>query len=240
MFLMELTKTHKIIISAVVVVVLLGIYIAFDRKSNREIGNNIEDEVSVATSTDSTGTINTQGTGGYTIEQVSVEETKGKPEPIPDLNRVSVSATGAIVPPEAKLAAAEKIKTLQAKLKENPAYVEAWIDLGIYQKMAGDYDGAVISWKYASKLSPTDYVSVGNLGNLYAYFLKDNAQAEIYYKQAISRDPTQSYLYAQLFEVYRDVFKDLDKARAILKQGLSKIPNDPNLLDLQYSLDPIK
>lgn len=231
---MELTKTHKIIISAIVVIVLLGIYIVFDRKSNKEINNT--NDISTASSTDSTGKINTQGTGGYTIEQVSVEETKVKPEPVPDLNRVSVSASGAMVSPEAKSVAVEKIKTLQAKLKENPTYVEAWIDLGIYQKMAGDYEGAVISWKYASKLSPTDYVSVGNLGNLYAYFLKDNAQAEVYYKQAISKGSTQGHLYTQLAEVYRDVFKDLDKARAIVKQGLTKIPNDPNLLQLQASL----
>jgi hypothetical protein len=232
---MQLTKTHKIIISAVVVLILLGIYITFDRKSTRETKNNL-DTISTSTSTDSNANTSIQGDGGYTIEQVPTNVTKEIPKPIPDLNRVSMSASGAMVSPEAKLMAEEKIKALQINLKENPAYLGAWIDLGIYQKMAGDYDGAVISWKYASKLAPTDYISLGNLGNLYAYFLKDNAQAEIYYKQAISRNPTQSYLYAQLFEVYRDVFKDLDKARAIVTQGLSKIPNNPNLLQLQASL----
>lgn len=231
----ELTKIQKIIISAVVVAILLAIYIAFDRKSNIKKVDNTE-TTSVSTSTDSTGNINAQGTGSYTIKQISVDTIDEIPKPIPDLNRVSVSATGAIVLPEVKSAAEQKIKMLQAKLKENPAYIEAWIDLGIYQKMAGDYDGAVISWKYASRLSPTDYISLGNLGNIYAYFLKDNGQAEVYYKQAISKDPKQVYLYIQLAEVYRDVFKDLDKARAIIDQGLSKVPNDQSLVQMKNLL----
>ncbi len=231
----ELTKIQKIIISAVVVAILLAIYIAFDRKSNIKKVDNTE-TTSVSTSTDSTGNINAQGTGSYTIKQISVDTIDEIPKPIPDLNRVSVSATGAIVLPEVKSAAEQKIKMLQAKLKENPAYIEAWIDLGTYQKMAGDYDGAVISWKYASRLSPTDYISLGNLGNIYAYFLKDNGQAEVYYKQAISKDPKQVYLYIQLAEVYRDVFKDLDKARAIIDQGLSKVPNDQSLVEMKNLL----
>lgn len=238
---MDFTKKQKLITSALTIIILLGVYIAFDsRPVNTEVKNT--EMISTSTSIDSSGKIKIEGTGSYTIREVpvDVDVVEDVPKPIPDLNRVSVASSGATVLPEVKLAAAEKIKTLQAKLKENPAYVEAWIDLGIYQKMAGDYDGAVISWKYASKLSPTDYVSLGNLGNLYAYFLKDNAQAEVYYKQAISKGSTQVYLYTQLAEVYRDIFKDLDKALAIVTQGLSKIPNDPNLLDLQYSLDPLK
>lgn len=232
---MDFTKKQKLITSALTIIILLGVYIAFDsRPVNTEVKST--EMISTSTSIDSSGKIKIEGTGSYTIREVPVDVVDDVPKPIPDLNRVSVASSGATVLPEVKLAAAEKIKTLQAKLKENPAYVEAWIDLGIYQKMAGDYAGAVISWKYASKLSPTDYVSVGNLGNLYAYFLKDNAQAEVYYKQAISKGSTQVYLYTQLAEVYRDIFKDLDKARAIVTQGLSKIPNNPNLLQLQASL----
>ena len=234
---MQITQTHKIIISAVVIIVLLGIYIAFDRKSKQE--NNTVDITQPATTTATTtssGGIQTQGTGGYTIEQVPIESGKGVPQPVPDLNREPVLSAGAIISPEAMALAVQKIKTLQVTLKSNPANLPAWIDLGIYQKQAGDYAGAILSWKYAGRLSPTDYISRANLGNLYAYFLKDNGQAEVYYKDAISKGPTQSYLYAQLAEVYRDVFKNLDKARAIVAQGLSKIPNDPSLLQLQASL----
>ena len=104
------------------------------------------------------------------------------------------------------------------------------------QKAGGDYQGAIISWKYASRLAPTDFISLANIGNLYAYFLHDNAQAEIYYKQAIAKGQTQAYLYTQLAEIYRDIFQDLDKAKSIIDQGLSKIPNDPSLLQFKESL----
>ncbi len=229
---MQLTNTHKIIISALAVVVLLGIYIVFDRKSKNESDTSFIEDNQTATTTDTNNGL------GYKIEQIKPGDEI--PKPIPDLNRSVTQSPKANVSQADISSATLKIKQLQGLLKDNPASFAVWLDLAMYQKMAGDYDGAIISWKYASRVRETDYVALANIGNLYAYYLKDNAQAEIYYKQAISRDPTQSYLYAQLFEVYRDIFKDLDKARAILKQGLSKIPNDLNLLDLQYSLDPIK
>lgn len=230
---MTLTKTHKMIISAVAVLILLGIYIAFDRNSEEKEKLSDLVENIIATSTDSKTT--TQNTGSYTIEQVPINETS-VPKPIPNLNRPVIVSSKAMVTTEATTAATPNIKLLQARLKNNPSDFNSWINLGINQKEAGDYDGAVISWKYASKLAPSDYISLGNLGNMYAYFLKDNAQAEVYYRQAISKGPTQAYLYVQLIEVYRDVFKDLEKARDMVSQGLSKIPNDPNLLQLQASL----
>ena len=232
---MQLTKTHKIIISAAVIIVLLGVYITFDRKLKSDIENKTVDTTEIATTTVTTN-LGTGITGNYKIEPIPIGEGKGVPQPIPNLNRELVLWNGAIISPEAKTLAVEKIKLLQTTLKNNPANLSAWIDLGIYQKQAGDYEGAILSWKYAGKLSPTDYVSRANLGNLYAYFLKDNAQAEIYYKDAISKGSTQVYLYTQLAEVYRDVFNNLDKARAIVAQGLSKVPNDPNLLQMEASL----
>ena len=242
---MQITKTQKIIIGAVAIIVLLGIYIAFDRKSRSQNVPVSTDTSQTATSTTATSTITlngsdsqtiTQGGVTYKIEQVPITTGSGVPKPIPDLTRKVVFGSDVSLTPEVKAMVEQKVSGLQAELSKKPEYWAAWIDLGIYYKMAGDYDGAVISWKYARKLSPTDYISPANLGNLYAYFLKDNGQAEIYYKEAISKGPTQAYLYTQLAEVYRDIFKDLDKARAIIVQGLSKIPNDPNLLQLQASL----
>jgi len=232
MFPMEMTQRNKIVISGLAVIILVGIYILFDRQSKKdalEVGDT-------ATTTNSTSTVNTGGTGNYTIEQVPLSNTKPSMIPIPDLNRKITVSAGAIVSPEASSLAQTQVATLQERLKKNSADFPAWIDLGISQKMGGDYEGAIISWTYASKIAPTDYISLANIGNLYAYYLKDNGQAEVYYKQAISRSSTVNYLYTQLAEIYRDVFMDLDKARAIVEQGLVKIPNDANLLQLKASL----
>ena len=105
---MQITQTHKIIISAVVIVLLLGIYIIFDRKSKQETENTIAD-VTQSTTTPTTTDSGTGITGGYKIEQVPIESGKGVPKPIPDLNREPVLSSGAIISPEAKTLAVGKI-----------------------------------------------------------------------------------------------------------------------------------
>ncbi|MCX6702077.1 MAG: hypothetical protein NTX96_02715 [Candidatus Zambryskibacteria bacterium] len=236
---MQITKTHKIIISALAVIILLGIYITFDRNSKKNFG--VQDGVTnlpLATTTNETTTkeigntgINVAGEGNFKVVQVS-----NTPNQIPDLDRKIIFGQDSSLTPEIKTLISQKVTDLQTQLKKDSNNFSNWINLGIYQKMAGDYNGAVISWQYAGKISPASYVPFGNLGDLYAHFLKDNVQAEMYYKEAISKGPMQAYLYIQLAEVYRDVFKDLDKARAIISQGLSKIPNDPSLLQFQELL----
>jgi hypothetical protein len=229
-----MTQRNKILIGIVAVVILLGAYTLFDGRSKEiEVVNNEP----IATTTIG-GNVGIPGiSGDYTIEKVTVEEGKSVPQSIPNLDRPVTVSSKAIVTAEAKASATPAVLSYQAKLKQNPADFNSWINLGISQKEGGDYEGAVISWSYASKIAPSDYISLANIGNLYAYFLKDNGQAEVYYKQAISRSPSINYLYVQLAEIYRDIFKDLDKAMAIVDQGLSKIPNDPNLLQLKAQLD---
>ena len=232
---MQITKTHKIIISALVVIILLGIYVLFDRESKKENETNITDTNQTATTTDSSDESDTQGVT-YKIEPMPTNTGKVIPKPIPDLNRPVTKSPMANVSESDVLRATAKIKEFQTALKSDPSVFVNWLDLASYQKMAGDYDGAIISWTYASKVIPTDYISLANIGNLYAYYLKDNAQAEVYYKMAISRGPTQPYLYSQLAQVYIDFFKDTTKAKAIIAEGLSKNPNEPVLLEFQESL----
>lgn len=234
---MQLTKTHKIVISIIFVVILLFVYIIFDRRAKqKEPTVNIDTNQVVATSTNGVVVVNTQGTGSYTIKQVPITGGKGVPQPIPSLDRGVTAESGVSVSSEAIVLATGKILSLQARLKKNPGDFSAWLDLGMYQKIAGDYQGTLISWTYASKLAPTDYISLGNIGNLYAYFLKNTGMSLEFYKAAISKGPTQAYLYIQLAEIYRDLFKDSVKALATVDQGLAKIPNDPNLLQLKSSL----
>ncbi len=237
---MPMTKTHKIIISLVILAILLGGFFLI-RKQAQSPANPGTDTSGVATTTSSAATSTTiggvtiTGNGGYTITPVPINDTGTvTPQPIPDLNRLVLSAS---VSSEAQTRAADKITADQVILKKNPRDLPTWVDLGIYQKMAGDYEGAAISWKYAGRLAPTDFVSRGDLGDLYAHFLHDNAQSELYYKQAIAVAPKQAYLYAQLSEVYLYNFKDTAKAKAILDQGLVAIPNDPVLLHMKADLN---
>ena len=238
-----MTKIQKIIISVITVLILLGFYIYFDKKSKIE-GDNYTNQTATTTGqiasttiTNINGTQNTEGNVSYTIEKVPTTKNSGIPKPIPDLNRPVVSTDSVTVSAETIVRATEKILSLQTQLKKNPADFPAWLDLAMYQKMAGDYQGSIISWTYAGILAPSNSVSFGNLGNLYAYYLHDKTKAEIYYKQAISKDPTQAYLYGQLAEVYRDILNDITKAKIIIDQGLFKLPNDPYLLEFKAELN---
>jgi hypothetical protein len=233
---MQMTRNKKIILSAVAVLVLLAIYVLFDRKHNTKEEPIIPITSGTASTTVLAGTgVTITGNGDYKIEQVSIDEGKAKSIPMPDLTR-PVTFGGNTYTQEVKDAFITKIKALQATLKQDPTDLMSWIELGVYQKSIGDYAGAAITWKYVAAVADHDYISYGNLGDLYAYYLKDNAMAEAYYKTAIANGPTKSYLYLQLALVYKDVFKDMDKARAIVNQGLTKIPNDPSLLELKKNL----
>lgn len=232
---MNATKnTYKIIGALVVVLLLIGLYVMVNKNKTQ-----VDTEVNkIATTTDETGAIQVVGTDGqkYTVTPVPISEVKPQVA-VPSLNRTLMVSAGATVAPEAKAAAAEKIKITQALLKKDPANLSAWIDLGIYQKMGGDYVGAMISWKYVSQVADRDYVSFGNMGNLSAYFLKDMVNAEKYYNQAIKNAPTQIYLYFQLVEAFRDVSKDTVKARAVVDRGLVANPNNQELISLKNSLN---
>ena len=71
-----------------------------------------------------------------------------------------------------------KIQDLSSQLKKDSDNLENWLVLGVYRKMIGDYESAKEVWEYASAIRPQNSVSFNNLGELYAYYLKDNAKAE--------------------------------------------------------------
>lgn len=233
---MQMTKIQKILITILIALVLFGGYVYFDRTSKVGSGTVATTTGGLATTTGSKTYTDSQGLT-YTITPVSNQKPASTlPQPIPDLNRPVTKFPGATVS-EANMASAQlKVKELQSALKADPKAFVNWMDLGMYQKLGGDYEGALISWKYASRLVPTDFVSLGNIGNLYAYEIRDNIQSEIYYKQAIGRGPKEGYLYYQLGEVYRDFFHDIAKARAIADQGLSQNPTDEVLLQFKAGL----
>lgn len=223
---MEEQKINKTKIVGVVIVILIVIIIGLFIKRNKklEVLDKTKDiEISTATSS---------VPNGYKIEQVSVSDSVKKP--IPKLDRAIVFSDTKLSQ-EVKETILFKITSLIETIKKEPKNFDAWISLGQYQKMTGDYEGAILSWDYANSLSPTSYIPLANLADLYGYFLKDKIKSESYYKQAISKDNNQSYLYTQLSAVYRDLFLDNKKALEIVEQGLSKIPNDANLLQIKSS-----
>jgi hypothetical protein len=229
---MQLTKTHKILIVVIVILALVSLYMLFTKRASAPAQVNNTNATSTSQKIPGTD-LSIQSNGDYTITQVPVGTSKTIA--MPDLNRPVIFSSTVSLNDEAKKIITEKITSLQTSLKKDPKNIINWVQLGVDQKIIGDFDGAILSWKYAGDVS-SDFIAYGNLGNLYAYYLKDNGMAEMYYKKAISRGPTQAYLYIQLSSVYKEVFGDKIKALAILEEGLVKMPNDPALLEAKKNL----
>ncbi len=230
-------KNQKIIIA--VIALVLVICLAYVKmRGDKDSDNQATQPNGLATTTQETikGTaLNGNGDAGYKVEAVPIENKTPKVAP-PSLDKPVVFSTSLNFSDEIKELYTKKINDLKASIKSAPTSLLPWIDLGSYEKAVGNYQAALEDWTYVSKAAPTDYISLGNIGNLYAYYLKDNAMAETYYKKAIANGPKQTYLYIQLSEVYRDVFKDMDKAKAIIDQGLKILPGNVALLDFKSNL----
>ncbi len=229
------SKNQKIIITIIAVLVVISIaYIKI--RNGKETGTQIATSTpeSLATST-KVVTLSGNGSSDYKVEAVPINNNTQKISQ-PDLTKPIVFSTSANYSDEIKQMYTQKINDLKAKIKSTPGTLLPWIDLGSYEKAIGDYQTALEYWTYVSKAAPTDYLSLGNIGNLYAYYIKDNAMAEYYYKKAIANGPKQTYLYIQLAEVYRDVFKDIEKAKSIIDQGLKILPGDQALSSFKSNI----
>ena len=140
---------------------------------------------------------------------------------------------------DAQILLRNKENAVIAVLQKDPNNVAAWLDLAIDRKIGGDYSGAAAIWKYLTKTAPTSvaYIAYGNLGGLYADYLKDYPTAEADYKQAIALSPHTIDYYRELYTIYKYVYKTNTTAAAdILVQGIKANPGNPDLLALQAQM----
>ncbi len=133
---------------------------------------------------------------------------------------------------ESKLRLITEIKSAVAVLKEDYDRLEGWLNLGIYRKQAGDYEGAKEAWEFATLIRPKNPIAFHNLGDLYWMYLKNYPLAETYFKKAIEIDPKIPLFYSKLHELYRYSYKEkADLADDILRQGI-KATDDPVLKEM--------
>lgn len=232
----------KNIISSIIFALLLTalwFYIYQDLSDNDQ--ENFENQEETATTTPSQ-----EGNNSISLENdknIVIDVIKDEPnlqaeserltiiEPIPDLERKIVF--GDDFSEQEQQIMTNKIDELVQRLKDDPTSLEDWLYLGLNRKMIGDYEGAKEAWEYAKLVSPDNFVVRGNLGDLYAYYLKDNEKAELNYKEALERGPSQVYLYFKTVEFYRDFLNDISKAKEVAQTGfnITKSPDIQALID---------
>ena len=121
----------------------------------------------------------------------------------------------------AKKQAADKINESMSMIQQNYDYPDAWYDLAAYRKLIGDYEGAIEAWNFIGLIRPKDYIYLNNLGNLYAFDLKDYKKGEISFLKAIGNNSENINGYLQLATLYEYAYKEKSaEAENILLLGI--------------------
>lgn len=226
-------QNKKIIIGAAVfllAVAFSGFYIYRDFKSAKDSLSQIQNAKESPSQTGSLEDFIKSGKVKVEVEPAPLSE--ASPEEIkklmPDLDgEIIVKAN---LSEENKNRAISEIKITIAGLKADYNKLEGWLNLGLWRKTLGDYEGAAEAWQFATLIRPNDPVAFHNLGDLYSQFLPDFPSAEKYYKMAVEKDKShQPFFYVKLYEFYRYYEKNMDAAENTLLDGLKTNPGDAYL-----------
>lgn len=138
------------------------------------------------------------------------------------------------IPEEVKLFTEDQKTRLYARLDElgravkaDPSFFKGWIDLGLFKKTIGDFEGARDAWEYAGVIQPLNSISFSNLGELYWRYLHLYPESEKNFETAIRHKPDDIQNYVSLAELYHYSFTEkFDEADDVLLRGLSLNPGD--------------
>lgn len=116
-------------------------------------------------------------------------------------------------------------------VKENPAYFNGWMQVGLLKKVIGDFEGARDAWEYAGIIRPQNSTSFSNLGELYWRYVPDFPRSEMNFRTAITNNPSDAMVYVSLSHLY--LYSYTEKfmlAPAAILEGLAANPDTIDLL----------
>lgn len=162
-------------------------------------------------------------------ESTTVVDSEEIRKQMPNLDREIVIKDNTLSE-ESKDRATSEIKKITETLKADYDRREEWLNLGLWRKTIGDYEGAEQAWLFVTVIRPDDPVAFHNLGDLYAQYLPDFPKAEKNYLAAIEKDTSHNpFYYVKLYEFYRYFSKKSDLAEKILFEALKTNPGDEYL-----------
>jgi tetratricopeptide (TPR) repeat protein len=223
-------KQNKLLSLAflIIIVAAISIYIYRDLNSSipkalSQIENDQKEQVLLETS---------KPGGGYKIEAVdTVNNQKGIEQlsKMPDLN-LSVVNYSHIDEATFKVAS-QNIAILGADLKKDPKDESKWLNLGIFRKMIGDYQGSVEIFNFVGILWPSDYVPFNNLADLYQFYIKNYPLAEKNWLKVIELKSDYGEAYENLYNLYKESYKEKEaQALPVLLKGVKNNPGSISLL----------
>lgn len=218
------------IVALIVALAGLLIYKDMSREANAP---SVDGNTSLV-ATNTTQTISSDKPGviqgdGYTIEQIPVPKITMLR---PNTERSMTFPTG--TPTEVQNAINQKIALVKANLKKNPDSFQDWLDIGIYWKSGGDYEGARLAWEYAAAIAPSSHIPHANLGDLYANYLKDYPKAEAELKKASTLKADYIPAYLSLYNLYKLSY--IEKSSLALPTLFDGLKKNPASIDLMVAL----
>jgi len=226
---MNPNKNKIVIIVAALVLLAIGYY-----GYQEFFTNPVVPEVSPVNNTNennSTSTIEIAPNVTAEVENVPTNSTS----PLylnPSLEKPSLNRTFVVpdsYPAQAAKLMTEKIAGLISDLKKDSSSYENWSDLAMRFKMIGDYKSAEEIWVYLSKAAPKAPDAFINLGDLYTYYLHDNAKAEPMFLKAVADAPRSVEGYRRIVDFYVTARNDKASAMKFLKNSIGKYPRDRSL-----------
>ena len=216
-------------ISLVLVVLLLALvfYIYQDLFKETKVQTN---DSTIATSTDQNLINIVDRIEVEREEDIKINEIPKEHLSMPDLDREISFPVG--FPEDAQLIMIDRINVVIKDIKNNPESYADWMSLGLQMKTIEDYKGAELAWEYAKYLDPDKFLAWSNLGDLNAYYIRDNVKAEENYIKALERGGNQIPIYFKVVEFYRDFLNNTEKAIKIVELGLEHNPNSEDLQNL--------
>ncbi len=186
------------------------------------------------------GVNTTMATTTATTTAVVAPVVKLKPKPmVPALSLSEEAVKIARVPlhPDSSASSAmvasanAKISDLVAMIDNNYDFEGQWLDLGSYRKLVGDYSGAIAAWNFLAKIRPQSFIAQHNLGDLYAFSLRDYAKGEMYFLKSIELNKASAQGYLALANLYGVAsFGKTDQIALILLRGIEADPNNITLI----------
>ena len=230
-------RKKAILLRVIIVLALLGgiFYIIYN--DYKQIKLPLDDTVTkIATTTPpavnlSTATSKVPVVGAKDNKKASVEDKDILAFPIPNLDRyysVPVSLDKSIAEQTVR-----EISSTVASLKKDPAQFNKWLELALLRKIVEDYSGAEEIWLFTAKEWPDSSISHTNLGDLYAFYLKDYPKAEISLKRVIEIEPHNVSAYRNLYMLYANQYTEKKlEAVPILLSGIKNNPKSTDIIVL--------
>lgn len=172
-----------------------------------------------------------------TVKELSINAVKPVVTPVLSLAEEALKVARAPFHPssaassEVVALANKKIGELVASIVKNYDSEAQWLDLGSYRKLVGDNSGAIAAWNFLAKIRPQDYIAQHNLGDLYAFSLRDYVRGERYFLKSIELNQANVQGYLALANLYAVAsFGKTGQVASILLRGIEANPGELSLI----------